>query len=103
MARIGSHRRSVGLWPLWLLLAAGPAWAEVELQQSVDRNPVGSEDTFRLTVVVSGAPETAQLQLPAPEDFEVLSRSQSTQMSYHLGGGGAGTISRVQKYLLVMR
>src|SRR6185436_13731658 len=29
--------------------------------------------------------------------------SQSTQMSYHLGGGGPGTIQRIQKYVFVMR
>ncbi|MFZ5467837.1 MAG: BatD family protein [Myxococcota bacterium] len=86
-----------------LLAAATVEAAEVELYQTVDRNQVGTEDTFRLTVVVANAPDTAQLQLPAPQDFEVLSRSQSTQMSYQLGGGGAGSIQRVQKYVLVMR
>ncbi|MBI3184605.1 MAG: protein BatD [Myxococcales bacterium] len=84
------------------VLLSSTALAEVELYQSVDRNEVGTEDTFRLSIVVSGAPDTAQLQFPAPEDFEVLSRSQSTQMSYHFGGGGS-SIKRVQKYELVMR
>lgn len=86
-----------------VVLLAAAAHAEVEFYQTVDRNKVGTEDTFRLTIVVGDAPDGATVQFPAPNDFEVLSRSQSTQMSYSLGGGGTGVIKRVQKYTLVMR
>lgn len=85
------------------LLAATAAHAEIEFYQTVDRNKVGTEDTFRLTIVVGDAPDGATVQFPAPNDFEVLSRSQSTQMSYSLGAGNAGVIKRVQKYTLVLR
>lgn len=86
-----------------LLLASSAYAEEVEFHQSVDRDEVGTEDTFRLTVVVANAPDGAELRLPSSEDFEVLSRSQSTQMSYQLGGGGLGTLRRAQTYVLVMR
>jgi hypothetical protein len=95
MARIGSA--------VCLLLLATPALAEVEFYQTVDRDKVGTEDTFRLTIVVSDAPEGAQVQFPTPNDLEVISRSQATQMSYSIGNGGTGIIKRVQKYTLVMR
>ncbi len=95
MARIGSA--------LAVLLLAAPALAEVEFYQTVDRDKVGTEDTFRLTIVVAGAPDGATVQFPAPADLEVLSRAQSTQMSYSIGAAGTGNIKHVQKYTLVLR
>ncbi len=95
MARIGSA--------LAMLLLATPALADVEFYQTVDRDKVGTEDTFRLTIVVAGAPDGATVQFPAPADLEVLSRTQSTQMSYSIGSAGAGNIKNVQKYSLVLR
>jgi hypothetical protein len=94
MAKIGSA--------LALLLAAAPAGA-VEFYQQVDRTQVGTEDTFRLTVVMADAPDDAKVQFPQSPDFEVLSNAQSTQMSYTLGSGGVGTIKRVQRWTLTMR
>lgn len=86
------------------LLLAGPALgAELEFFMAVDRNRVGTEDTFRCEIVVSNAPEGAVVQFPAPQDFEVLSRSESTQMSYSVGPGGMGQIKQVRKFTLVMR
>lgn len=85
------------------LILASSAWAEVEFYQTADRTKVGTEDTFSLTIVLGDAPEGAALQFPTPDEFEVLSRSQSTQMSYRMGGGGAGVIQRLQKYTLVLR
>lgn len=86
------------------LLLAGPALAaELEFFMAVDRNRVGTEDTFRCEIVVSNAPEGAVVQFPAPVDFEVLSRSESTQMSYSVGPGGMGQIKQVRKFTLVMR
>ncbi len=87
-----------------LFLAAAPAVAaEIEVTMQADREKVGTEDTFRLEIVVANAPESSVLQLPVAEDFEVLGRSQSTQMSYSLGPGGAGVITQVQKHTLTMR
>ena len=85
------------------LLASAPAFAEVEFTMQADRAKVGTEDTFRLEIVVANAPEGAVLQLPAPQDFEVLGRSESTQMSYSVGPGGAGVIKQVRKHTLTMR
>ena len=94
MAKIGSA--------LALLLAAAPAGA-VEFYQQVDRTQVGTEDTFRLTVVMADAPDDAKPSFPQSPDFEILSTAQSTQMSYTLGSGGVGTIKRVQRWTLTMR
>ena len=100
MARTGSAL----VVALMLGLAAAPARAaEVEVTMQADREKVGTEDTFRLEIVVANAPEGAVVQLPAAQDFEVLGRSQSTQMSYSLGPGGAGVITQVQKHTLTMR
>ena len=102
MTRTGDRRAWAALA---LAVAAAPAsaLADVEFYQTVDRTEVGTDDTFRVTVVVSEAPEGSQVQFPASNDFEQLSRSQSTQMSYSLGGGGSGVIQRVQKWVLVLR
>lgn len=86
-----------------VLLASATALAEVEFTMQADRQKVGTEDTFRLEIVVANAPEGAVLQLPAPQDFEVLGRSESTQMSYTMGAGGAGVIKQVRKHTLTMR
>jgi hypothetical protein len=69
----------------------------------VDRAEVGLDDVFRLTVTVSDAPDSAQLQFPASSDFNILSKSESSQMSYQLGGGGPATMKRTHKYTLLMR
>jgi hypothetical protein len=88
---------------VFALLATSPAWAEVEFYQSVDRNEVGLDDTFRLTVVVADAPPSAQVQLPSPSDFEILSSSRSNQRSIQLSGGGPAVIQDVTKHVLVLR
>ncbi|MGZ3459826.1 MAG: BatD family protein, partial [Archangium sp.] len=88
---------------LALLLAAMPAWAAIEFYQKVDRTEVGTEDVFQLTVVVVDPPDNAEVQFPAPEDFEVLSSSQSTQRSIEMNGGGPPVIQTVRKHVLLMR
>lgn len=85
------------------LLAAAPAFAEIEITMRADRAKVGTEDAFHLEIAIANAPEGASLQLPATTDFEILGRSQSTQMSYSLGPGGTSSISQVQKHTLTMR
>jgi hypothetical protein len=101
MRRTGSG--GAALAALALLLAAMPAWAGVEFYQTVDRTEVGTEDIFQLTVVVVDPPDNAQPQFPAPDDFEVLSSSQSTQRSIEMSGGGPPVIQTVRKYVLMMR
>ncbi len=98
MARTGSALVIVAA-----LIASAPARAETEFSMQADAEKVGTEDTFRLDIVISNAPEGAVLGLPVSNDFEVLGRSQSTQMSYSVGPGGAGVMTQVQKHTLTMR
>src|SRR5215472_8610041 len=99
MRRIGSASG----WSIALALAvSAPALAEIAIAQNVDRSEVGLEDTFRLTVTVSDAPDSAQLQFPVGSDFEVLNKSERSEMSYQLGSGGA-VVRRTHKYMLLMR
>ncbi|MBN1206773.1 MAG: protein BatD [Myxococcaceae bacterium] len=101
MRRTGSGQRA--LLAVFALLATSPAWADVEFYQSVDRAEVGLDDTFRLTVVVADAPPSAQVQLPSPSDFEVLSSSRSSQRSIQLSGGGPAVIQDITKHVLILR
>src|SRR6516165_2240105 len=102
MRRIGSA--AFARWAaLAMLGASASARAEIELSQSVDQTEVGLDDTFRLTVTVSNAPDSARLQFPVGSDFDVLSKSESTHLSYQLGGGGPASITRAHKYMLLMR
>lgn len=103
MRRTGSARGA--LWLVLALLATAPAWAsdDLDFYQTVDREEVGSQDTFRLTVVVVDAPPNAQVQLPESDDFEVLSSSRSSQRSISLSGGGPAVIQDITRYVLVMR
>lgn len=100
MRRIGSAARCA--WLLLAAAAAASAASQIEFYQAVDRTEVGVEDTFRLTVVASNVPDSAQVRFPQTDDFEVLSRSQSTELSYELIGSRS-TIKRIQKFVLVMR
>ncbi len=94
MARIGSAL---------LLVAQVALAAEPDFYMSVDRNEVGTEDPFVLTVVLANAPEGGQLKLPLSDDFERLSgTSTSNQMKFQMGAGG-GEISRVQKTQITLR
>ncbi|HEX5748746.1 MAG TPA: BatD family protein [Archangium sp.] len=101
MRRTGSGHAALAALALWLV--AMPAWASIEFYQTVDRNEVGTEDVFQLTVVVVDPPDNAQVQFPSPEDFEVLSSSQSTQRSIEMSGGGPPVIQTVRKHVLLMR
>ncbi|MFL5351244.1 BatD family protein [Archangium sp.] len=102
MRRTGSGLAALAA--LALLMAALPVWAAgIEFYQTADRTEVGTEDVFQLTVVVVDPPDTAQVQFPAPEDFEVLSSSQSTQRSIEMSGGGPPVIQTVRKHVLLMR
>src|SRR5262249_32630399 len=89
------------LWGLLLLLPFA-ARAETEFSQQVDRDELGIQDTFTLTVTSADAPEDSEIVFPQSPDFEILSRFQSSQRSFQFGGGQRG-IRRVEKYTLVMR
>ena len=102
MRRTGSGRAAV--WAVLALLATAPAWAaEIEFYQSVDRTEVGTEDTFRLTVVVVDAPQSARVEVPRSDAVEVLSSSRSSQRSIQLSGGGPAVIPDVTKHVYLMR
>lgn len=102
MARTGS-----AISGLFVMLAAASAAAltnqEPEFHMTSDRTKVGTEDTFHVDILVGNAPDGASIALPAGNDFEVLSRSESTQMSYSVGNGGAGVIKQLRRYTLTLR
>jgi hypothetical protein len=101
MRRTGSG--GAALLALTLALALPALAAEPVFTQRVDRTEVGTEDTFRLIVQVVNPPAGAQVQFPAPEDFEVLSSSQSTERSIQLLGGGPPTLTETRRHTLVLR
>jgi hypothetical protein len=91
--------RKTGRWLFSFLLCSFSAWAEFEFFQFVDKTTVGLEETFQLHIVVSNPPSNAQLEFPSSNDFEVLSRSQSTQLHY----GTGRKLQKEQRYSLVLR
>ncbi|ATB49800.1 BatD family protein [Corallococcus macrosporus] len=103
MRRTGSALGVV--FAVFALLATAPAWAasdDLDFYQTADRTEVGTEDTFRLTVVVVDAPPNARVKLPESEDFAILSRSHSSQRAISLSGGPA-VIQDVTRHVLVMQ
>ncbi len=101
MARTGS-----AISGLIVVLAAVTAAAmsnEPEFHMTTNRTKVGTEDTFQVDVLVGNAPTGASIALPTSKDFEVLGRSESTQMSYSVGNGGAGVIKQLRRYTLTIR
>ncbi|MCP3103301.1 BatD family protein [Myxococcus sp. K15C18031901] len=103
MRRTGSSGRVAVLVGL-ALLASAPAWAAgLEFYQTVNREEVGSEDTFLLTIVTVDAPPDAKVKPPSSDDFEVLNSSRSSQRSVSWSGGGPANIQDITKYVLVMR
>ncbi|NOJ90832.1 protein BatD [Myxococcus xanthus] len=104
MRRTGSALGVV--FAVFALLATAPAWAasdDLDFYQTADREEVGTEDTFRLTVVVVDAPANAQVKLPESGDFSILSSSRSSQRSISLSGGGPAVIQDVTRHVLVMQ
>ncbi|HEY2746572.1 MAG TPA: BatD family protein [Polyangia bacterium] len=99
MKRIGRGALIVGAITLGL---ATPALAEVRVSQSADRKTVGSDDTFEVTVTVSGLEAPAELSLPRSSDLQILGQSQSTQTSLTTGPSGVAT-EREQQIHLQMR
>ncbi len=104
MRRTGSALGVV--FAVFALLATAPAWAasdDLDFYQTVDREEVGTEDTFRLTVVVVDAPSNAQVKVPESDDFAILSSSRSSQRSISLSGGGPAVIQDVTRQVLTMQ
>ncbi|AKQ64344.1 BatD [Myxococcus hansupus] len=94
------------VFAVFALLATAPAWAasgDLDFYQTVDREEVGTEDTFRLTVVVVDAPSNAQVKVPESDDFAILSSSRSSQRSISLSGGGPAVIQDVTRQVLTMQ
>jgi hypothetical protein len=67
-----------------------------------DRATAGIEDTFRLDIVVTNAPDGSVLHQPELKNFEVLGRSESTQMQFNLSNGQQ-RITQVRKLSLTLR
>ena len=88
---------------LALLLSATPALAEFAFSQAIDHEKVSTDDTFQLTILVIDGPEDAQIDYPPYADLEVVSKTQSTQLTYAKGADAGAIVRRVQKYNLVMR
>src|SRR5215218_8367740 len=103
MRRTGSSGGALLALTLTLAAALPARAAEPGFTQRVDRTEVGTDDTFRLTVEVVEPPEDAQVQFPAPEDFEVLSSSQSTQRTIQLSGSGRPVLQETRRHTLLLR
>lgn len=91
----------------WLLAAAallGPAAAvaESEIRADVDKDEVALGDVVTLQVTVSSGDQSADVRMPETPDFDVLSRSQSEQLSFSFGGGGQTRFNKVRVYTLVL-
>src|SRR5256885_8346170 len=97
MRRIGSLALGAAA-----ILLGSPAWAEPLFYQTVDRDTVGLDDTFQLTIVATNPPRGAKAQMPEAPDFEILSKYQSTEQSFSFGSNGA-QVDQTQKLTLVMR
>jgi hypothetical protein len=66
------------------LLHAGLSWA-ANIQVSADRNPVYLDESFTLTFTAEESPNDDPDFSPLENDFEILGRSQSNQMSINNG------------------
>lgn len=82
-----------------LILSAAAALAADGIRATVDRNEATVEDQIVLTLTIEGS-RSARPELPELVDFEVLSRGQSTQMSF-VNGRMSAAVSYT--YVLVPR
>ncbi len=94
---------------LALLVALAPgraAAAGVEFYATPDREEVALDETLTLTVTLgldANSGESEDLRLPEAPDFDVLSRSQSQQMSFAMGSGGPPTFRKVRVFTLLLQ
>ena len=94
-------RRTGSALVIAVSLAALSAHAQ-SIAMQADRATAGIEDTFRLDIVITNAPDGAVLHQPELKDFEVLGRSESTQMQFNLSNGQQ-RITQVRKLTLTLR
>jgi hypothetical protein len=66
---------------------AAPDEAEVSATVDTDEVPIDGVVTLQVSVSTSSKGEPPELQLPALRDFDVVSRSQSEQVSFQFVGG----------------
>lgn len=90
-ALLGSGRAALFTLALGLSLSVGAraAGTEVELSATADRDevPLDGTVTLQVTATLSSKDDSGQLQLPGFRDFDVVSRSQSEQMSFAFSNG----------------
>jgi hypothetical protein len=77
----------------------------VSFTAELDRGEAALGDTVRVTVTLRSGAAPRDLQLPGQKspDFEVVSRAQSSQTSFSLGGGGGLGLQRTYGYTEVLR
>ncbi len=90
---------------LLLLAPVAARAAEVSFEASVDRQELGEDETLTLRIVLLSSEQPTQLGLPGGEmrDFDVVSRSQSSQTSFALGGAGGVQLSQTRTFALVLK
>jgi hypothetical protein len=91
---------------LGFLLSPGAASAAaVEFYAAANKEELGLNETLTLTVTLAAdmsSGETEDLRLPEAPDFEVVSRSQSQQMSLSMGTGGPPSFRKVHIYTIIL-
>lgn len=98
--------RALGVLALATVLfgAPGVRAGEVEFYAVTDKEQVAIDDTLTLTVTlaIDAQDGSEDVRLPEAPDFQVLSRSQSQQMSFNMASGGPPTFRRVRVYTLIL-
>jgi hypothetical protein len=81
-----------------LLVAAAPARGgaqEIRIEAQVDRTELAQDEVLVLEIRLETPEPPSQLELGDTADFRVVSRAQSRQASFGLGGGGGVQIRQV--------
>jgi len=66
----------------FLLLLTGQVVVATQIEVSVDRNPVSSDETFQLLFTATESPDDAPDFTPLDQDFIILNQSQSSKASW---------------------
>jgi hypothetical protein len=75
----------------------------VEFYAVADKEELSIDDTLTLTVTVgTGNEEPDDLRLPEAPDFDVISRTQSSQMSFAMGQSGPPSFRKVRLFTLIL-
>ncbi|MGI5865405.1 MAG: BatD family protein, partial [Myxococcales bacterium] len=98
--------RALGILALAIALLVAPRAraGEVEFYAVADKEQIAIDDTLTLTVTlaIDAQDGSEEVHLPEAPDFQVLSRSQSQQMSFNMASGGPPTFRRVRVYTLIL-